>query len=458
MSAVTMGFMEMYDPQKCLFLFDAYAHPSNVVNQRAVVGIVMGCLMHDNRMRNCGEIRDCVQSFEENEEFKKELQCAQMQILRSRETEKISKFMNEEFIPEMLKNPILKKDKTGLDSLAVEDAMNPEWEKWMESKDVKSKMNIMNQLYTTGADIHMASFANMKNFPFFREMSNWFLPLDPKHPDIASAVMDEETSSLQIMQQMIEGSEFCDSDSYSLYLFLSNLPQGTRQMMGQHVPTLTDEMREQIERRLNIKAYDIYGLTEISGPGVATDCDFHRGLHIWEDHFLPEVINPETGEQLPEGSEGELVITCLTKEGQPLIRYRTRDITRLEYEKCECGRTMARIQRFKGRSDDMLIIKGVNVFPSQVEAALLNVDGVTPNYFMTVDRVDNSDTLEVAVEVEDRFFSDDMAELEKLSAKVKNQLKSAIGLNAKIRLVEPNGLEHSQGKTVHVLDKRKLYD
>ncbi|MBQ8083051.1 MAG: phenylacetate--CoA ligase, partial [Clostridia bacterium] len=201
-----------------------------------------------------------------------------------------------------------------------------------------------------------------------------------------------------------------------------------------------------------------YGLTEISGPGVATDCDFHKGLHIWEDHFLPEVINPETGEQLPEGSEGELVITCLTKEGQPLIRYRTRDITRLEYEKCECGRTMARIQRFKGRSDDMLIIKGVNVFPSQVEAALLNVDGVTPNYFMTVDRVDNSDTHERAVEVEDRFFSDDMAELERLSQKVKAQLKSAIGLNAKIKLVEPNGLEHSQGKTVHVLDKRKLYD
>lgn len=246
-SAVTMGFMEMYDPQKYLFLFDAYAHSSNVVNQRAVVGIVMGCLMHDNRMRNCDEIRDCVHSFEENEEFKKELQCAQMQILRSRETEKISKFMNEEFIPEMLKNPILKKDKTGLDSLAVEDAMNPEWEKWMESKDVKSKMNIMNQLYTTGADIHMASFANMKNFPFFREMPNWFLPFDAKHPDIAVSSLEEDTSSMQIMQQMIEGSEFCDSDCYSLYLFLSGLPQGTRQMMGQHVPILTDEMREQMK-------------------------------------------------------------------------------------------------------------------------------------------------------------------------------------------------------------------
>ncbi|MBQ9066084.1 MAG: phenylacetate--CoA ligase, partial [Clostridia bacterium] len=207
----------------------------------------------------------------------------------------------------------------------------------------------------------------------------------------------------------------------------------------------SDEMREQIESRLGMKAYDIYGLTEIAGPGVANDCDAHRGLHIWEDHFLPEVINPETGEQLPEGSEGELVITTLTKEGFPMIRYRTRDVTNLEYDKCECGRTMARIQRFKGRSDDMLIIKGVNVFPSQVEAALLNVDGVSPNYFITVDRINNSDVMEVAVEVEDRFFSDEIGVLEDLTKTVHDQLKSAIGLNAKVRLVEPNALEHSQG-------------
>ena len=202
-SAITMGLMEMYDPQKYLFLFDAYAHPANIVNQRAVTGIALGCLMHDNRMRNNKEIRDCVKSFEENAAFKKDLQCAQMQILRSRETEKISKFMNEEFIPEMLKNPALKKDKTGLDSLAIEDTMNPEWEKWIESKDVKSKMNIMNQLYTTGADIHMASFANMKNFPFFRNMSNWFLPFDPKHPDVAFDNIGEDTSGLKIVQQMV---------------------------------------------------------------------------------------------------------------------------------------------------------------------------------------------------------------------------------------------------------------
>lgn len=246
-SAVTMGFMEMYDPQKYLFLFDAYLHPANVVNQRAVVGIALGCLQHDNRMRNSAEIRQCVESFEEIADFKKELQNAQMHILRSRETEKINKFMNEEFIPEMLKNPILKKDKTGLDSLVVEDGMNPEWEKWIESKDVKSKMNIMNQLYTTGADIHMASFANMKNFPFFREISNWFLPFDSKHPSISLEQIGEDAPGLQVMQQMIEGSEFCDSDCYSLYLFLTGLPQSTRQMMGKHVPVLTDEMREQLQ-------------------------------------------------------------------------------------------------------------------------------------------------------------------------------------------------------------------
>lgn len=246
-SAVTMGFMEMYDPQKYLFLFDAYRHPANVVNQRAVVGIALGCLMHDNRMRNSADMRLCVDSFEEMTDFKKELQNAQMQILRSRETEKINKFMNEEFIPEMLKNPILKKDKTGLDSLVVEDGMNPEWEKWIESKDVKSKMNIMNQLYSTGADIHMASFANMKNFPFFREISNWFLPFDSKHPDISLEQIGEDAPGLQVMQQMIEGSEFCDSDCYSLYLFLTGLPQSTRQMMGKHVPALTDEMRQQLQ-------------------------------------------------------------------------------------------------------------------------------------------------------------------------------------------------------------------
>ncbi len=219
----------------------------------------------------------------------------------------------------------------------------------------------------------------------------------------------------------------------------------------------TDEMRARLEAKLNIHCYDIYGLTEIIGPGVANDCPAHAGLHIWEDHFLPEIIDPVTGEVLPEGSEGELVITTLTKEGMPMIRYRTKDLTSLAYETCTCGRTCARIQRFKGRSDDMLIIKGVNVFPSQVEAALLTIDGMTPNYFITVDRVNDQDVMEVAVELDEHFFSDEIADLERLTEKVKHVLKTAIGLNVQVRLVEPNTLEHSQGKTKHVLDKRKLY-
>ncbi|WP_027205919.1 phenylacetate--CoA ligase family protein [Butyrivibrio fibrisolvens] len=219
----------------------------------------------------------------------------------------------------------------------------------------------------------------------------------------------------------------------------------------------TDEMRDQMEKRLNIKAHDIYGLTEICGPGVACDCEYHKGLHIWEDHFLPEIIDPATHKDLPAGSDGELVITNLTKEGMPLIRYRTKDLTSLEIDKCECGRTMARIQRFKGRTDDMLIIRGVNVFPSQVEAALLNIDGTTPHYMLVVDRVDNTDTLEVQVEIAEKVFTDEVRGLEKLSNEIHNKLKSAIGLNAKVKLVEPNGLEHSDGKTKHVIDKRKLY-
>ena len=212
-----------------------------------------------------------------------------------------------------------------------------------------------------------------------------------------------------------------------------------------------------MEKRLNIKAHDIYGLTEICGPGVACDCEYHKGLHIWEDHFLPEIIDPATHKDLPAGSDGELVITNLTKEGMPLIRYRTKDLTSLEIDKCECGRTMARIQRFKGRTDDMLIIRGVNVFPSQVEAALLNIDGTTPHYMLVVDRVDNTDTLEVQVEIAEKVFTDEVRGLEKLSNEIHNKLKSAIGLNAKVKLVEPNGLVHSDGKTKHVIDKRKLY-
>lgn len=218
----------------------------------------------------------------------------------------------------------------------------------------------------------------------------------------------------------------------------------------------TENMRKQIEERLGIEAHDIYGLSEIMGPGVATDCHFHRGLHIFEDHFYPEIVDPKTLKPVPDGETGELVITTLTKEGIPMIRYRTKDLTSITHEKCECGRTTARISRFKGRSDDMLIIRGVNVFPSQVEAALLTVDGITPNYQIIVDRVNHQDTLAILVEVEERFFSDEIKELENLQKKIEHAVHQAIGLHAKIKLVEPKTIERSMGKAVRVIDKRKL--
>lgn len=218
----------------------------------------------------------------------------------------------------------------------------------------------------------------------------------------------------------------------------------------------TEQMRLQIEEKLHIHAHDIYGLSEVMGPGVACDCEYHKGLHIYEDHFLPEIIDPKTLQPVGEGETGELVFTTLTKEGLPLIRYRTKDLTSIDYSKCECGRTLARISRFKGRSDDMLIIRGVNVFPSQVEAALLEMSGTTPHYLMIVDRVNNLDTLEVQVEVEERFFSDEIRELENLTKKIAHAIQVAIGLNARVKLVEPKTIERSMGKAVHVIDKRKL--
>lgn len=218
----------------------------------------------------------------------------------------------------------------------------------------------------------------------------------------------------------------------------------------------TENMRKQIEQRLGINAHDIYGLSEIMGPGVATDCHYHKGLHIFEDHFLPEIVDPKTLEPVPDGETGELVITTLTKEGIPLIRYRTKDLTSITHEKCECGRTTARISRFTGRSDDMLIIRGVNVFPSQVETALLTVDGITPNYQIIVDRVNHQDTLAILVEVEERFFSDEIKELENLQKKIEHAVHQMIGLHAKIKLVEPKTIERSMGKAVRVIDKRKL--
>lgn len=219
----------------------------------------------------------------------------------------------------------------------------------------------------------------------------------------------------------------------------------------------TDKMRTEIESRLNITAHDIYGLSEIMGPGVACDCKYHKGLHICDDYFYPEIIDAKTLEPVAEGETGELVFTTLTKEGIPLIRYRTKDLTSISYETCECGRTSPRISRFKGRSDDMLIIRGVNVFPSQVEAALIDVEEVTPHYMMIVDRENNLDTLEIQVEVDVKYYTDEVKGIEKLTKKIATVIQQALGISAKIRLMGPNTLKRSEGKAVHVIDNRKLY-
>ncbi len=218
----------------------------------------------------------------------------------------------------------------------------------------------------------------------------------------------------------------------------------------------TEKMRDKLDEMLGIHAHDIYGLSEIMGPGVATDCQLHKGLHVHEDYFLPEIVDRETFQPVADGVTGELVISTLTKEGIPLIRYRTKDLTSIDHTPCECGRTTARIARFTGRSDDMLIIRGVNVFPSQIEAALLEMGGTTPHYLMIVDRVNNLDTLQVQVEVEERFFSDEIRELENLTRKIEHVIQQAIGLAVKVKLVEPKALERSMGKAVHVIDNRKL--
>ena len=219
----------------------------------------------------------------------------------------------------------------------------------------------------------------------------------------------------------------------------------------------TEQMRQEIQRKLGIKAYDIYGLTEIMGPGVAYECSEQNGMHINEDHFILEVIDPETGEPLGPGQQGELVFTCITKEAFPLIRYRTRDIGVITYDPCPCGRTFARMSKPRGRTDDMLIIRGVNVFPSQIETVLLE-RGFSPNYQIIVDRVGSHDTLEVVVEMTPAMFSDTVRSISAWENDLTEALKSLLGLAAKVTLVEPKSIERSTGKAVRVIDKRKLPD
>jgi phenylacetate-CoA ligase len=218
----------------------------------------------------------------------------------------------------------------------------------------------------------------------------------------------------------------------------------------------TENMRKEIESKLRVKAIDIYGLSEIIGPGVASECCEQNGLHINEDHFYPEIIDPETLQPLPEGSIGELVFTTITKEGLPLIRYRTRDLSRLTYEKCKCGRTLVRMEKCLDRSDDMLIIRGVNLFPSQVETVLLQMGETKPHYQLIVDRVNNLDTLELKVEVDEAFFLDKVSQLESLQKKIRNTLEDAIGLGIKVTLVEPKAITRSEGKANRVIDRRKF--
>ncbi len=218
----------------------------------------------------------------------------------------------------------------------------------------------------------------------------------------------------------------------------------------------TEEMRREIEAKLKILAIDIYGLSEIIGPGVAAECKHQCGLHVFEDHFIPEIIDPVTLKTLPYGELGELVFTTVTKEALPLLRYRTRDLTRLKVEKCECGRTLVRMEKCLGRSDDMLIIRGVNVFPSQVESVLLEMSETKPHYLLIVDRINNLDVLEIQVEVEDQFFSDKIKELEGLKAKIQHNIESTLGVSANVKLVEPKTIERSEGKARRVIDKRNL--
>ncbi len=218
----------------------------------------------------------------------------------------------------------------------------------------------------------------------------------------------------------------------------------------------TENMRKEIEKRLKIKAFDIYGLSEVIGPGVAFECDCQCGLHINEDHFIPEIVDPKTLQPVAEGEEGELVFTTITKEGLPLLRYRTKDLTSLNYEVCSCGRHLVRMKKCTGRSDDMLIIRGVNVFPSQVESVLLEMSETEPHYLLIVERQGTMDTLTIMVEVQNEFFSDKISQLEDLQKKIRQKIQNLLGLTVAIKLVEPKTIERTAGKAKRVIDKRVL--
>ena len=294
-------------------------------------------------------------------------------------------------------------------------------------------------LFTGGAGLHGGS----------HKVGSLTLPMSSGNTDRQLQFMTDLGSTI-----------LCCTPSYAAYLSESIHERGLRDQIKLKAGIFgaeawSQKMREDIEKGLGIKAYDIYGLTEISGPGVAYECEAQTGMHINEDHFIAEIINPETGEVLPEGEKGELVFTCITKEAFPLLRYRTRDICVLTREKCPCGRTHIKMSKPMGRSDDMLIVKGVNVFPSQIEAVLLE-QGYPANYQIIVDRVNHSDTLEVMVEMTPENFSDSLAKITAMEKKLVDALKAMLGIYAKVRLVAPKTIARSEGKAVRIIDNRKI--
>jgi len=267
-----------------------------------------------------------------------------------------------------------------------------------------------------------------------------------------------------MLMQDLGSTVLCCTPSYALYLAEAAQEMGvdlreTALRVGIFgAEPWSERMRQEIEAKLGLMALDIYGLSEIIGPGVSVECEHQCGLHIFEDHFLPEIVDPGTGMPLPWGQRGELVLTTLTKEALPVIRYRTGDITSLNAETCACGRTMVRMAKPSGRTDDMLIVRGINVFPSQIETVLLQVEGVQPHYQIIVDRQHTLDDLEVWVEVSDEVFADEIRGLEALEHRIRNELHNALGIAARVRLVEPRSIQRSEGKAKRVVDRREVYN
>lgn len=294
-------------------------------------------------------------------------------------------------------------------------------------------------LFTGGAGLHGGS----------HKVGSLTLPMSSGNTD----------RQLQFMTDL-QSTILCCTPSYAAYLAESIHERGLRDKIKLKAGIFgaeawSEKMRQEIQNQLGIKAYDIYGLTEISGPGVAFECSDQTGMHINEDHFIAEIIDPDTGEVLPDGTQGELVFTSITKEAFPLLRYRTRDICVLTREKCSCGRTLVKMCKPMGRSDDMLIVKGVNVFPSQIETVLIE-QGYQSNYQIIIDRVNNSDTLEVMVEMTQDNFSDNLGKITEMEKSLVAALKAMLGIYTKVRLVAPKSITRSEGKAVRVIDKRKI--